>query len=88
MQNGHCPKCSGQEVYFSDARGIQQGITEESYLNIFKDKKWVPDVALLKMAYYVCQTCGYFETYVAELDKLAKLTDATNWHKVGGGPGQ
>lgn len=83
MKNGHCPKCASQEVYYSDAQGVQHGFTDAARMRIFKDKKWVPDIAVLEMAYYVCQSCGYCETYVLKLAELAKLTDCTNWRKVG-----
>ena len=84
MKNGRCPKCESHEIYHSDAGGAQRGLHVESgpFLNIYKDKKFMPDIDLLEMHYYVCQQCGYFEMYVKEMNKLGKLSDSTNWHRV------
>ena len=83
MQNGICPKCSSPEVYYSAAKGGQHGLNETSYVRIFKEKKWVPDITLLEFAYYLCRGCGYFEMYAQDLEKLAALEDCSNWRKVG-----
>jgi hypothetical protein len=84
MKNGRCPKCGKSEVYHSDAQGIQRGLMTgdgSPYLHLFKDK-FVPDVTLLPMEYYVCRECGCFEMYVKEVGNLYKLEDSSNWHKV------
>jgi DNA-directed RNA polymerase subunit RPC12/RpoP len=87
MRNGICVKCGAKTVYFSNAKGIQNGLkTDESQplINIYKDNKWIPNIDFLAMNYYVCQTCGYFEMFVRDLDKLTKLGDCDNWKKIEG----
>jgi predicted nucleic-acid-binding Zn-ribbon protein len=82
MLNGQCPKCSSSEVYCADKRGTQQGITDPSLISIVTDKKWIPDVAMVAMAYYLCRNCGYFEQYALDLAKLTALDGCSNWRKV------
>lgn len=85
MRNGICVKCSAKTVYFSNAKGVHNGLKTGDggpYLNIYKDNKWIPDIDFLEMSYYVCQTCGYFEMYARDLDALTKLDDCDNWKKV------
>ena len=88
MQQGQCVKCSSLEVYTAEGTGLHHGLTDASYLRIYKDQKWVPDVQILPLDYYVCQTCGYFEMYVHDVDRLAALTDSSNWRRVRGPAGE
>lgn len=85
MQNGICPKCDSKEVYCSDASGIQHGLSinrSSPLVQIFKENKWIPDVSMLELNYYLCRSCRYFEMYVRDIDQLSKLGDCTNWRKV------
>ena len=85
MQNGICSKCSAKSVYFSNAGGGQTGLrTGDGHplLNIYKDNRFIPDIDFLEMDYYVCRTCGYFEMFVRDKNKLVKLDDCSNWCKV------
>jgi len=70
-------KCSSPEVYFSDlTEGLQHSLSNASYVRVYKDKKWMPEIKLLEMCHYICQTCGYLETYLKDLEKLAALATA------------
>lgn len=86
MKNGICPKCTSTEVYRSKTKtGLEYGLVADKsplLLNIYKDKGWWPDVNLLYMDHFVCRACGYFEMYVQDIAKLAKLEDCTNWVKA------
>jgi predicted nucleic-acid-binding Zn-ribbon protein len=82
MQNGLCPKCSSGEVYYSDATGSEHGLHDAPLVNLYKDRKWVPDISMLELAYYLCQSCGYLDMYVRDTDQLSKLGECTNWRKV------
>jgi hypothetical protein len=82
MYQGQCPKCSSSAVYCADKKRTQPGLTDPSYIKILTDKKWVPDVAIVEMTYYLCQDCGYFEQYALDLEKLAALDGCSNWRKV------
>ena len=85
MQNGKCVKCSSETVYHSDAKYPQSGLKTDSgypYLAIHKENRWIPDIHHSQMVSYVCQTCGYFEMYVRDLNVLAKLDDCDNWKRV------
>jgi predicted nucleic-acid-binding Zn-ribbon protein len=85
MRSGTCPKCQSNAVFFSDAEGLQAPIKASSgalLLNIYKDGKWVPAITLLTVDVYVCQNCGYLETYAHEPEKLEKLTESSNWRRV------
>ncbi len=85
MRNGICLKCSNKNVYLSTATGIQSGLKTgdgQPLLNIYKENRFIPDVDCLEMDYYVCRTCGFFEMYVRDTSRLAKLDDCTNWTKL------
>ena len=87
MQNGLCIKCNTKNVYHSNAKGSQSGLKTDSgspLLNIFKENRFIPDIDLLEMDYYVCQSCGYFVMFVRDLSKLAKLDNCDNWKKLEG----
>jgi hypothetical protein len=85
VRSGICQKCTSEKVYYSDAKGLEHGITVDSsspFVRLYKDTRWVPDIWLLQMAHYVCQSCGYFETYVLDVEQLSKLDECTNWRKL------
>ncbi len=88
MRDGVCPKCSSEEVYYSDATGMEHGVSidrSSPYVRLYKDAKWAPDVWMLELSYYLCRSCGYFETYVRDPGELSKLDVSTNWRRVGRG---
>jgi len=76
MRNGFCSKCSSATVY-SKAGGV--GISDNGQIHVYTGRisKAVPYVS------FVCTTCGYFENYIADRDKLADV--AKNWAKVASG---
>lgn len=85
MKNSQCPKCSSAEVYFNNSTGAQSGLSTDSgqpLLRIYKENRFIPDIALLEMACYVCRECGYFELHVRDVSELAKLDNCTNWQKI------
>ena len=85
MKNGLCVKCSAETVYYSDEQYPQSGLKTDSgypYLNVKKEKRWIPDIHHSQMVSYVCRTCGYFEMFVKDLSILTKLDDCDNWRKV------
>ncbi len=85
MQNGICPKCSSQEVYHSDATGETHGVSvdrSQPFVRLYKDAKWIPDVWMIELSYYVCRSCGFFETYVRDVSELSRLDACTNWRWV------
>lgn len=85
MRNGSCVKCSAETVFVAIGKGGQIGLKtdrSEPFLNIYKDNKWIPDINLCRMDYYVCRNCGYFEMFVNELNLLEKLNDCDNWKKI------
>jgi predicted nucleic-acid-binding Zn-ribbon protein len=87
VQNGVCPKCSSREVYHSDATGEAHGVSvarSQPYMRLYKDARWVPDVWMIELSYYVCRFCGYFETYVRDVGELSRLDACTNWRRVDG----
>lgn len=82
MRNGICPKCSSDQVYLSDASAAQTAVSTYPLLKIYKENKWVPDIAMLEFNYYVCGSCGHFEMSVRDVGQLSKLDDCTNWRKI------
>jgi predicted nucleic-acid-binding Zn-ribbon protein len=85
MLGGTCPKCASEEVYYNDAKGSQSGLSTDGgqpLLRVYKDKRFMPDIALLEMNCYVCRACGYFEMYVQDVAQLSKLDDCTNWSRI------
>jgi hypothetical protein len=85
MRSGICPKCNSNEIYYSDAKGVQSAITTGSgslLVRLYKDNKWVPDIWLLPLECYLCKECGYFESYVMNAEELSKLDESTNWRKL------
>ena len=88
MHSGVCPKCNSSEIYWaysgsSLATGLRTG-DGQPMLQLHKEKGGIfgDEFTYLYLTYYVCRNCGYLEQYVCEVEELAKLTDAKNWHKV------
>ena len=85
MKNGSCIKCSAKTVYHSDDKYPKSGLKTDSgypFLAIYKENKWIPDIHSSQMSSYVCQSCGYLEMFVRNLDVLEKLDDCDNWKKI------
>ena len=72
MRNGRCTKCNSETVYtqpggiffYTNALHVRTGSLEQG----------VPFVS------FICTTCGYFENFVADPQKLAVV--AQKWQKV------
>jgi len=78
MRNGICPKCGAATVH-SKADGLHYGFGKgrgSSMLFIRASFMTMASPAIV----YICTTCGYFENYIADPGKLAKV--AKNWQKV------
>jgi predicted nucleic-acid-binding Zn-ribbon protein len=74
MKSGQCPKCKNQMVYKSKS-GI--GYRKRDTFYVFTSAMVMPTPT----EDYVCTTCGYFETYIADQGKLNEV--AQKWEKVG-----
>ena len=75
MKNVTCPKCSQNTVYTSKA-----GITCHGGALYVQNLKSVFVTPLTEYTSYVCTSCGYFETYINDEDKLSQIT--SKWSKV------
>jgi predicted nucleic-acid-binding Zn-ribbon protein len=73
MRNGVCPRCGSATVY-SQAGGVHVSGGERIYVPTSRIDKAVPFVS------FVCTTCGYFENYIADQNKLTEV--AQKWQKV------
>ena len=73
MKSGRCPKCKNQTVYKSKS-GI--GYRKRDAFYVFTSAMTMPTPT----EDYVCTTCGYFETYIADQGKLNEV--AQKWEKV------
>jgi predicted nucleic-acid-binding Zn-ribbon protein len=76
MKNGTCPKCSQNTVY-SSKKGITFASAGAMYIQNLKGFMIMP---LKEYSDYVCTSCGYFETYIDDEDKLGEI--ANQWSKV------
>lgn len=72
MRNGHCPKCNSETVY-SQSGGIFF-YTNALHVRTSSLEQGVPFIS------YICTTCGYFENFVVDQQKLAAV--AQKWQKV------
>lgn len=82
MRNGVCPKCGSKKVYHCDANGTQSGVTTGNgsiSVRLYKENNWIPDIQTAKTSHYLCQNCGYLESYVTNVTELSKLDDFDNW---------
>ena len=73
MKNGICPKCNSTEVFAGTNLVFKGG----SYgANSIPISFWV----YAPLDNYVCATCGYVESYVADSNKLSEIRK--KWLKV------
>jgi hypothetical protein len=73
MRNGQCPQC-GSSTVFSLANGVVPGGRDRVYIHL--DGYYVP----VDVASYLCTTCGHFENYITDTNKLSAV--AQKWQKV------
>lgn len=73
MKNGHCSSCESMTVHVKTG-GVGFGSSDKIYVYTSAATRAVP------MTTYVCTTCGYFESYIADVKKLAEV--AKNWPRV------
>jgi len=73
MKDGICPKCQTATVY-RRLEGINHG-GGGIYISTFSNGAERCDVA-----YYVCATCGYMESYLDDEEKRSDV--ARTWRKV------
>lgn len=80
MKNGKCPKCNSQEIYAStDGGGIGDGfnmlvLTEQESMT--STRKWQT---------FLCVSCGYYENYLLDQDKIARIVDdpqRAGWNRL------
>jgi predicted nucleic-acid-binding Zn-ribbon protein len=72
MKRGTCPKCNSKAVY-TKRKGISMG---DGGFHVFTGG--ISQAAPLDT--FVCTSCGYFESYIAEPAKLEAV--AKTWQKV------
>ncbi len=70
MRNGQCPKCNSKTVY------SKRGGVGSTHIHVYTG---ILSVAV-EFDAFVCTTCGYFENYIANEDKLKDV--AQKWDKV------
>lgn len=79
MRNGNCPKCNSNTVYATNVFDSDFTLPK-SEQNVFIGKAVVIEKVATER--YVCATCGYFETYVANREFLSAITKSSVWIKV------
>ncbi|MCX7878950.1 MAG: hypothetical protein N2510_09990 [Ignavibacteria bacterium] len=72
MKDGKCVKC-GSQVYFKP-----DGINLGGEGTIYVYTGWITSPS--SSIAYVCATCGYFEIYISDQNKLQEV--AMKWEKV------
>ena len=75
MKDGTCPKCNSTTVY-TKRKGMSYG---DGGVHVYISSQMVSRA--VQVDHYLCTTCGYFEAYVEDKDKLAAV--AKDWKKVG-----
>jgi DNA-directed RNA polymerase subunit RPC12/RpoP len=75
MKNGQCPRCGSRTIYSQPSAIYFYNNTLQVRTGAFS--RGVPFTS------YICTTCGFFENYVADQDKLAEV--ARTWQKVPAG---
>jgi predicted nucleic-acid-binding Zn-ribbon protein len=79
MKNGQCPKCSSGEVYASmDSGGIGDGYS----IHVLEGSGMAPT---RKWQTYLCAACGYYENYLLDEVKIARIVDEpqkAGWKKL------
>ncbi|MDD3628036.1 MAG: hypothetical protein PHV06_12050 [bacterium] len=76
MKKGICPKCGAETVY-SKNDGIKYSVMQGVVIVKTNTILNIPSSAIS----YVCTTCGYFENYITDKNKLSAV--AKEWKKVG-----
>ena len=86
MKKGICPKCNSSEVYSAcsltslDA-GIRAGESQPQ-IQIRKDASNIFDKPnRFPITNYICKDCGYMESYLNDINALARLPESSNWKK-------
>ena len=88
MKDGKCPKCNATTVY-TRTKGIRFG-NGGLYVDISSE---FVSRSVKEVDYYICISCGYFETYLVDPGRLqaiakavrrarAGLKDPKDWEKV------
>ena len=79
MKNGQCPKCNSREIYSSlDMGGIGDGFS----VHVLDGDGMVPT---RKWQTLLCATCGYYENYLRDEEKIARIVEnpqKAGWKKV------
>ena len=73
MKDGKCPKCGAASVY-SRTAGLSRG---DGGFHIYTSGTSKPT----KLTDFVCTSCGYFESYIPDAEKLQEVEKT--WSKVG-----
>jgi hypothetical protein len=76
MKKGVCIKC-GQKTVYKSTEGIKFSIGGGLYIENLKNTFNTP---VQDYDIYICTTCGYYETYIFETDKLKKIE--SHWEKI------
>lgn len=68
MQNGTCPKCKATQVYSNEKLRFKSGTYNSNTipLSFFRT---------IPLDNYICTSCGYTESYVAEPEMLNRIRD-------------
>ena len=74
MLDGICPKCGSEEVY----SGVDA--PQDARYNTIPIKGNLLMMTFARLSNYVCVSCGYVESYIADERKLDDI--ARNWPKV------
>ncbi|MBC8489508.1 MAG: hypothetical protein H8D45_26115 [Bacteroidetes bacterium] len=74
MRNGKCPKCGSATVY-SKTEGLKYAVAR-GVVFVHTGIMTIPSPAIA----YICTSCGYFENYIADKNKLSEV--AAKWQKV------
>jgi hypothetical protein len=73
MRNGKCPKC-GSEAVHSLTNGIVPGGRDREYV------QFEGMYSAINIQSFVCTTCGYYENYLADPNRLAEI--GQKWPRV------
>jgi predicted nucleic-acid-binding Zn-ribbon protein len=74
MRNGKCSKC-GSATIVTRPNGIVPGGKDREYISI--DGSFLQAINTVT---FLCTSCGYYERYVSDSEKLAQA--AQKWQKV------
>ena len=75
MQDGLCPKCNTRTVYTH--QGVLGVNGSKWEVGLRMPKAWLSTSPL---QVYICTTCGYVETYLADRSKVSDITK--HWQRV------